>query len=175
MIKSLSITTEESLITDRSQKHDIDTKGNARIVYDPPTPQEYIEAHDLKSDGKTVKLYKAVRKDENGYRANHDGTRYVIGEEVVADGLTTDPNENCGHGIHMAYKEWAVDFGKGWHDLAILELEADVDGLVVPLYGVGKVRAAKAKVIREVPLEECGLLGKILAKRKEVSKNDKIL
>lgn len=37
--------------------------------------------------------------------------------------------------------------------------------VIVPLYGVGKVRAAKAKVIREVPLEECGIYGKILAKK----------
>lgn len=29
----------------------------------------------------------------------------------------------------------------------------------------GKVRTSKVKVLREVPLEECGVFGKIIAKR----------
>ena len=32
----------------------------------------------------------------------------------------------------------------------------------------GKVRTSEAKVIREVPLEECGLFGKILARRRVI-------
>lgn len=50
-------------------------------------------------------------------------------------------------------------------DIALLELEADASEVVVPLYETGKVRAPKALVIREVPLEEAGIMGKILAKR----------
>lgn len=30
----------------------------------------------------------------------------------------------------------------------------------------GKVRTSELKVLREIPLEECGLLGEFLAKRK---------
>lgn len=58
-----------------------------------------------------------------------------------------------------------MDYGKNWRDLAILEVESDVSGIVVPLNGSGKVRTDKVLVIREVPLEECGLLGKIIAKK----------
>ena len=90
---------------------------------------------------------------------------YAIGETAKADSLTEDPEIECGHGIHMAHKSWCVSYGRSWPDLAILELEADASGVVVPLNGAGKVRAAEAKVLREVPLEECGLLGKVLARR----------
>lgn len=50
-----------------------------------------------------------------------------------------------------------------------LELEANADEIVVPLYETGKVRAPKALVIREVPLEEAGIMGKILAKRRAMN------
>lgn len=61
---------------------------------------------------------------------------------------------------------WALAYGATWEDLAILELECEKSDVLVPLYSDGKVRARKAKVLREVPLEECGLLGKIIAKRR---------
>ena len=67
----------------------------------------------------------------------------------------------------MAFKEWCVSYGAGWNDMAILELETEIAGLVVPVNGAGKVRAAKATVIREVPLKECGLYGRVLAKRRQ--------
>lgn len=90
---------------------------------------------------------------------------YTIGESVAADGFCTDPNEDCGHGIHMAYLNWCLVYGSSWPDLAILEVEVDMSTVVVPKYGSGKVRAPSCKVIREVPLEECGLYGKMLARR----------
>ena len=46
------------------------------------------------------------------------------------------------------------------------QVEADISGIVVPLNGSGKVRTDKVLVLREVPLEECGLLGKILEKKR---------
>ena len=47
---------------------------------------------------------------------------------------------------------------------------ADIDSIVVPANGTGKVRTDKVLVLREVPLEECGLLGKILAKKQKKAK-----
>lgn len=70
-------------------------------------------------------------------------------------------------GIHMATLAWAVCYGNGWDDIALLELEADASEVVVPLYETGKVRAPKALVIREVPLEEAGVMGKILARKRQ--------
>ena len=145
----------------------IKTSGNSRIVYDPRNIQEYIDFYCLDSTDTTVRLFKAVHKCGGEYVSDADSDfKYVIGETAEADSLDTDVNKECGHGIHMAFKEWALDYGRYWSDLAILELEAEKDGVIVPLYGCGKVRAAKAKVIREVPLEEFGLFGKMLAKQR---------
>ena len=157
-----------SQICDRSRSHDINTSGNARIVYDPRNAEEYINLHELEHDEKTVRLFKAVHKTDKGYAADYDGAfRYEIGKEAVADYLDDNVNMDCGHGIHMAFKEWCVSYGAGWNDMAILELETEIAGLVVPVNGAGKVRAAKATVIREVPLKECGLYGRVLAKRRQ--------
>ncbi len=62
---------------------------------------------------------------------------------------------------------WCLDWGRNWKDLAILEVEAEIDSIVLPTHSDGKVRAPKVKVLREVPLEECGLYGNMLAKRKK--------
>ena len=64
----------------------------------------------------------------------------------------------------MAYMQWALDFGRQWDDLAILEVKAKLDDVIVPPNS-GKVRVGEVTVVREVPLEECGLFGKILARR----------
>ena len=114
-----------------------------------------------------MKLYKAVHKVNDRFIADNDKRfEYVIGSEAVADRLDTNTGEGCGHGIHMAHKEWCVYYGRTWEDLAIIEVEAEASGIVVPVHGCGKVRAAQVKVLREVPLEECGLLGKMLAKKR---------
>lgn len=118
------------------------------------------------TDGK-IRLYKAVHKRDGKYVADWDNDFiYTIGAVAEANGFTTDPAEDCGQGIHMATLGWSVGYGRAWSDLALLELEADADEIVVPLYETGKVRAPKALVIREVPLEEAGIMGKILAKRR---------
>ena len=154
-------------VTDASHKHDIKVSGNARIVYNPRNIDEYIEFYGLEhADGK-VKLFKAVRKDDKGYFSSHSPNfRYVIGETAKADRLDKDVHEDCGHGIHMASKAWCIAFGRSWKDIAILEVEAEISKIIVPVGGCGKVRAAEAKVLREIPLEECGLYGQILAKRR---------
>lgn len=41
----------------------------------------------------------------------------------------------------MAHMAWVLDYGRDWPDLAILEVEAALDGVVVPKGGSGKVRA----------------------------------
>ena len=155
-------------VLDRTLTHHITVSGNARIVYDPRTPKEYADHIGAAvSDGK-IRLYKAVHKQDGRYRSNFNKSfEYIIGNIVEADSLTTVTTEDCGHGIHAASVEWCLNYGDGWPDLAILEVEMDLDGLVVPVGGAGKVRAAKCRVIREVPLEECGLYGRILARRRK--------
>ena len=154
-------------VVDCTTKHEITTSGNARIVYNPKNITEYLDYYGIQQSNGKVKLYKAVHKRNGRYFSNNSGDfEYAIGETAIADSLTINPNADCGHGIHIAYKEWALDFGKDWRDLAILEVEADVSSIVVPMNGSGKVRTDKVLVLREVPMEECGLLGKILLKKR---------
>lgn len=44
--------------------------------------------------------------------------------------------------------------------------ENKIKDIVLPTNTNGKVRTSEVKVLREVPLEECGVFGKILAKRR---------
>ena len=156
-----------SQVVDAGRCGRIKTSGNARIVYNPDNISDWAEANDITiTDGK-IRLYKAVHKRDGKYVADWDDQFvYTIGEIAEADDFTLTPLEDRGHGIHMATLAWSAAYGRNWTDIALLELEVDASEVVVPLCETGKVRAPKALVIREVPLEEAGLMGKILAKRR---------
>ena len=157
-----------SQIVDAARNNNIEISGNARIVYNPSNIDEYIDFYGLDATGTTVKLYKAVHFCGGVYCSdyNHEFI-YPIGDVVTPDnGFDESVQIECGAGIHLAYKMWAVGYGAYWPDLAILECECEKSDGLVPLYGDGKVRARKAKALREVPLEECGLYGEIIAKRR---------
>ena len=158
---------DNSQVVDAQRRGNIKVFGNARIVYNPDNIADWASANGITiTDGK-IRLYKAVHKREGKYVADWDNDFiYTIGAVAEANGLTTNPAAGCGRGIHMATLGWSAVHGQGWGDIALLELEADADEIVVPLYETGKVRAPKALVIREVPLEEAGIMGKILAKRR---------
>lgn len=156
-----------SQVVDAHRSGNIKVSGNARIVYNPDNIADWASANGITiTDGK-IRLYKAVHKRDGKYVADwNNNFTYTIGAVAEANGFTTDPVEDCGQGIHMATLGWSAAYGRGWGDIALLELETDADEIVVPLYETGKVRAPKALVIREVPLEEAGIMGKILAKRR---------
>lgn len=156
-----------SQVTDRTKTHEIKINGSARVVYDPQNIDEYLSFNGLWSDDETCLLYKAVHKTDGGiYKSNHDNCFfYHLGKVATASGLTTDASVECGEGIHLSYPAWAVNYGRDWDDLAILELQVKKSEIIVPENGCGKVRAKSAKVIREVPLEDCGILGVMVAKR----------
>ena len=157
-----------SQISQKSDASKIKTSGNARIVQDPCSIDEHVNFYGIENSNGKAKLFKAVRKSDGLYRSDWDSDFvYTIGKSVVADGFCTDPNEDCGQGIHMAYLGWCLEYGSCWPDLAILEVEVDMSTVVVPKYGSGKVRAPSCKVIREVPLEECGLYGKMIANKRK--------
>ncbi len=155
-----------SQIVDRLYGGRIEITGNARIVYMPKTIEEYCSFYGIKHAKNKGKFFKAVHKKNKKYISDKDSDfEYVIGEKSVADYLDFDKTEDCGHGIHIAHLGWCLDFGRDWKDLAIIEVEADLDGIILPDGCPGKVRCKEVTVIREVPLEECGLFGKMLAKR----------
>ena len=154
-------------VVDAHRRGNIKVSGNARIVYNPDNITDWALANGITiTDGK-IRLYKAVHKRDGKYIADWDNDfTYTIGAVAEANGFTTDPAEDCGQGIHMATLGWSAAYRREWGDIALLELEANADEIVVPLYETGKVRAPKALVIREVPLEEAGIMGKIMAKRR---------
>ena len=142
--------------------------GNARVVYLPQNLEEFISHYGVQSDDVKVTLYKAVHREKGRYYSDYDTKyEYRIGETAVPDnGFDDDAHEKCGAGINMAPLHWCLDYGREWSDLAILEMTALREDVVVPMNTDGKVRARKAKVVREVPLSECGIYGEILAKRR---------
>lgn len=110
--------------------------------------------------------YKCVYKDKEGrYYSHWDNTfTYTIGETVLPEHeLDTEPTSECGPGIHVATIEWALEsYYLMTKDMAILEVEVPEDAeIVVPYASTGKLRVSKAKILREVPVEEFGLLGEI--------------
>jgi hypothetical protein len=153
-------------IVDRSYGHKIKISGNARIVYMPKSIIEFCAFHGIKHTKTKAIFYKAVRKDGDMYFSDHDADFiYEVGK-MKSEKCDADKSKECGQGIHIAPLNWALDYGGEWNNLAILEVETKLSDIVLPDDSDGKVRTSKIKVLREVPLEECGLYGKILAKRR---------
>ena len=127
-----------------------------------------MDFYDIKHDKKKAIFYKAVRKIEGVLVSDRDNDFvYPIGEKVKEPNCDLDVNESCGEGIHISRLAWALDYGKDWGNLAIIELEVKIDNIVMPINTNGKVRTSEAIVLRELPLEECGVFGKILANRRK--------
>lgn len=146
----------------------IEISGNARIVYNPKNIHEFMNFYDIKHDKKKAVFYKAVHKKDNRYFSNYNNSfLYNIGQEIKIE-CDTNVNEDCSYGIHISHLDWALNYGAKWHDLAILEVETDIDKIVLPKNSDGKVRTSEITVLREVPLEECGLYGQILANERGI-------
>lgn len=118
----------------------------------------------IEHDKKTAKFFKAVHKDGDVYRSSmRPKFTYIIGE-IKTETCDQNVNNTCSYGINISPLHFALDFGRGWPDLAILEVEADIDKIVIPRGTGGKLRTSEVKVIREVPLDECGIYGNIILK-----------
>ena len=155
-------------VLDFNRKNNIEICGNARIVYNPSTIEEWANFSGIEIKNGKILLYKAVHKIGGRYISDFDKNfQYKVGVDVESKGFCSDPNKDCGNGIHLSTIQWAADYGRRWDDIAILELEADAAEIVVPLYETGKVRAPRAKVIREVPLEEAGVMGEIIKRARK--------
>ena len=153
-------------VVNRQIKGTIQISGNARIVYMPKTIHEFMDFYGIKHTKTKAVFYKAVRKQTDGilisdYNASFE---YEVGK-TKSEKCDPDVKRECSYGIHISHLDWALRFGSGWDNLAIIECETKIDDIVVPEGTDGKVRTSKIKVLREVPLEECGVYGKILAKR----------
>ena len=152
-------------VIDYLQGAKIKISGNARIVYNPKTIHEFMDFYGLKHTKKKAIFYKAVRKIDGVYRSDYNPSFfYEIGENVK-ERCDKGTNRNCSFGIHISHLDWALNYGKNWDNLAILEVETNIEDIILPENSDGKVRTNCVKVLREVPLSECGVFGKIIEKR----------
>ncbi len=156
-----------SQVVNRLVNGKIKLNGNAREVFMPKTIHEFMDFYGIKHTETKATFYKAVRKTEDGifYADYNSDFTYEIGEYKSEPNIDTDVTEECGSGINIAHLAWALDFGRDWDNLAIIEVETEIADIILPEDSTGKVRTSKVKVIREVPLEECGIMGKIIARK----------
>ena len=165
-------------VVEGSSRVRIQISGNARIVYYPKNIEDFMNFYGIKHDKKTAIFYKAVHRipvvigfeakptGEYRYVSDHDSDFvYPIGDKVT-ENCDSDVTDACSNGIHISHLNWALNFGRSWADMAIIEVETKIDDIVLPEGSDGKVRTSCVKVLREVPLEECGVFGKTLAKRR---------
>ena len=143
----------------------IQISGNARIVYNPKTIHEFMDFYGIKHTKTKAIFYKAVRKKDDIYFADYRNSFVYDIDKFKTEECCENVDRDCGSGIHISHLAWALDYGKRWENLAILEVETKISDIILPKASDGKVRTSKVKVLREVPLEECGVFGKILAKR----------
>jgi hypothetical protein len=153
-------------VVDRLADGKIKISGNARITYMPKNIYEFMDFYGIKHNKKTAFFYKAVRKINNELCSDYDNDfKYVVGETVCENKLNTNVEDGCGTGIHISHLNWALNFGNSWNNLSIIEVEVNIDDIILPENSNGKVRTNKVKVLREVPLSECGLYGKMIERR----------
>ena len=157
------------VVESRYFKGKIQICGNARKVYLPRNINEFMDYYGVEHTKTHAFLYKAVHKKEGEYLADYDKNfTYKIGKskKEICD---QNVERGCSKGINIAHLNWALNFGKNWEDLAILKVKTKTKDIVMPIETDGKVRTSEIKVVEEVPLEECGVYGKILAKRRLIN------
>lgn len=158
-----------SQILDKQTTGKIKILGNSRKVYMPKTINEFMDFYGIRHTKTKAIFYKAVRKSNGTYYSDYKSSFvYEIGK-FKQEECDKNIKDNCSYGIHISHRDWALNFGCDWYNLAILEVETKISDIVMPQSTDGKVRTSKVKVLREVPLEECGTYGKILAKRRKAN------
>jgi hypothetical protein len=146
----------------RSNFCKIDTHGNARIVEMPKDIHQFLDFYGIEERGGFVILYKSVGENLSSF---HDNSFvYEIGGKHTHK-CDPDVNRDCSTGLHISHKAWAIQFGKKYKNFKLLECKVPVDKIVLPTSSDGKVRTSELEVIREVPIEEWGVYGKIIKKQ----------
>jgi hypothetical protein len=123
-------------------------------LHTKPTFKEYAIRYPVLVKGAKAIMYKAVHKIGDKFVADYSSAfEYAIGETKM-DTCAPAASGACSYGLHVAHKGWALSFGAGWDNMALLECEVAVKDIVVSTDTDGKVRTSKLKVLREVPPEE---------------------
>lgn len=149
-------------------KYKINNQAKIIDLYD--TIDDYLKSYNVKDNGDTLILYKAVCHKNGRYFSNFDRKfEYVIGEKAYENNINLSTKEVCGKGLHIAPLDWVLPGCMVYYnDWAILECEVPKDKIVLPRFTDGKVRTSELTVLREVPLEECGTMGKMMLRKREL-------
>jgi hypothetical protein len=121
-----------------------------------PTIDFYLKNYKIaKKTQDILILYKAVHKTEKGnYFSNYDNKfLYEIGK-TYHNLCDKDNNSSCNVGLHVGDLNFAKQFGYGWADLAIIEVEVPIAEIVVAKDCDGKIRTSTLIVIRELDKSE---------------------
>lgn len=150
--------------------------GKAKIINEYQNIYDFMNTYNISYDNANAIFYKAVHKkcekERIIYFSHYDQDFiYKIGYKKHVDFFDWDVEHDCGTGIHISDKRYAIHYGYSWDDLAILEVKVKIENILLPNCSDGKVRVPEVEVVREVPLEECGLIGLSISRRnKKIAK-----
>ena len=114
----------------------------------------YIKLYPIEKRDTKLIFYKAVRKVDWKYVSDYDNRFEYFIWKVATQKVDIDENNACWAWLHIAYKSRAINFGKHWNNVALLEVEVNPNDIYVPKNCGWKVRTSQLNVIREVPREE---------------------
>lgn len=150
----------------------------ASVCSSPEEIKEFMDFYRIEHDKTTATFFKAVHKQVEAVSKNQNiiySYRYIsdfdshfeykIGEKVISNGFDNNIMELCGAGIHVSDKHSALKFGMRWSDIALLEVRVKIKDILLPKHSNGAIRVPEVEVIREVPLKECGLIGKFILQK----------
>ena len=108
-----------------------------------------------------------MHKDDHGVLTSYWDSefKYEIGKTATEINIDTDTDKDCGVGLHVSAADFVLRNYADKEGLAIIECEVPKDKTVVYRNSDGKIRTSELRVLREVPLEELGAYGRIVAKK----------
>ena len=93
-----------------------------------------------------IRAYKLINK--YGYGPFNGGIKYEIGGEYSEPNASTDVNEACGIGLHVATLPWCLKEWRAGYRVLVVEFTA-ADIACIPTAADGKFRVRRLKVIAE--------------------------
>lgn len=130
----------------------------------PRNAHEFINYYDIKHNEKTAIFYKAVRKIDGKLR-DYYGSDYIyeVGEYKSGEEMYIS---NLNGALNWVNQSNPLNYISRFDDFVIIEVETNIYDISLHVKFYGTATTSKLKVLREVPLEECGVYGKILAVRR---------
>ena len=102
-----------------------------------------------------IRAYKVV--NESGHGHIRGGIRYDMGGAYEEPGASTDVNDHCGPGLHVATLDWCIrEWRPGFRILVVEFTAADI--ACIPTATDGKFRLRRLTVVGEKDLVALGLV-----------------